>query len=86
MTGKKGGQANRVFSVELVSADDVHKVNMPNGSHSLLLEGTIGALRRAEFIEDSVLELAGTNGTLRVDLSTGDLAKRIAKPSGRESP
>jgi hypothetical protein len=40
-----------------------------------MMEGTIGALKHAEFVEDAVLELVGTNGVLRVDLSREDLAK-----------
>ncbi len=43
------------------------------------MEGTIGSLKRAEFVEDSVLELVGTNGVLRVDLSGKDLAKLVRK-------
>jgi hypothetical protein len=43
------------------------------------MEGTIGALKYAEFVEDTVLELVGTGGVLRVDLSREDLAKPSPK-------
>jgi len=76
---KRGAEARRVFSVELDSGDDLLKVNIPNRSQRIMVEGTIGALKHAEFVEDAVLELVGTNGTLRVDLSKDDLAKRPQK-------
>jgi hypothetical protein len=79
MTGKKGAQIRRVFSVELDSGDDLLKVNIPNRSQRIMMEGTIGALKHAVFVEDAVLELIGTNGILRVDLSKHDLEKHSRK-------
>lgn len=75
MKKKSTAGTRRVFSVELDSGSDVSRLNVPNGSQRILMEGTIGVLKRAEFVEDSVLELVGTNGILRVDLSREDLAK-----------
>jgi hypothetical protein len=65
----------RVFSVELNSGSEVKKLNVPNGAQRFLLEGTIGVLKQADFVEDSVLELIGTTGVLRVDLSREDLVR-----------
>jgi len=79
MAREKGAQVRRVFSVELDSGDDLLKVNIPNRSQRIMVEGTIGALKRAEFVEDAVLELVGTNGTLRVDLSRDDFVKHARK-------
>jgi len=70
--------------VELDSGDDLLKVNIPNRSQRIMVEGTIGALKRAEFVDDAVLELVGTNGTLRVDLSKDDLAKHTQKGVERD--
>ena len=75
MVRKKSTDAGRVFSVELDSGSDVRKLSVPNGSQRIMMEGTIGALRHAGFVEDSVLELVGTAGILRVDLSREDLAR-----------
>ena len=75
MAKKRAKGARRVFSVELESGSDVHRLNVPNGSQRILMEGTIGVLKRAEFVENSVLELVGSGGVLRVDLSREDLAK-----------
>jgi hypothetical protein len=79
MTGKNATQVKRVFSVELESGDDLLKVNIPNRSQRMMMEGTIGALKHAEFVEDAVLELVGTDGVLRVDLSRDDLEKQRGK-------
>ena len=82
MAQKKAVQVKRVFSVELKSGSDLRNVNLPSESEHLMMEGTIGALERAEFIEDSVLELVGTHGVLRVDLSPQDLQKQCPKAQG----
>jgi hypothetical protein len=73
MAGERG--ARRIFSVELDSGDDLLKVSIPNRSQRILMEGTIGTLKQAGFVEDAVLELVGTNGVLRVDLSREDMEK-----------
>jgi len=70
----------RVFTVELDSGSSLRRVTVPNGAGRLLLEGTIGQLKHAEFVEDEVLELTGTGGVLCVDLSREDLAGAAFKP------
>lgn len=72
-------EKERVFTVELNSGSDLKKVNVPDGAQRILMEGTIGTLKHAEFVEDTVLELVGTEGVLRVDLSREDLAKPSQK-------
>jgi len=75
MTEVRRRVAGRVFTIELNAGSDLKKVSIPNGPQRLLLEGTIGSLKHAKFVEDSVLELVGTGGTLRVDLSREDIAR-----------
>jgi hypothetical protein len=75
MPARKELRKGRIFSIELDSGNDLKKVSVPNGSRRILLEGTIGTLREAMFVEDSVLQLVGSGGVLRVDLSREDLAK-----------
>jgi len=79
MARRKAVNAGRVFTVELNSGSDVRKLNVPNGSQRILMEGTIGALKHVGFVEDSVLELIGTAGVLRVDLSREDLAREESR-------
>jgi hypothetical protein len=68
-------RGDRVFSIELNAGNDLRKVSVPSDKHRILLEGTIGSLRGAGFVEDTILQLEGSRGVLRVDLSLEDLAK-----------
>jgi len=72
---KQEAAEGRSFSIELDSGSDLKRVSIPNGTQRLLVEGSIGALKRVEFVENSVLEVTGSNGILRVDLAMEDLAK-----------
>ena len=69
-----------MFTLELDTRSNVRYVAVPYGSQRLVIEGTIGLLRRAAFVEDAVLELTGSSGVLRVDLSKEDLAKGTKRP------
>ena len=79
--GESDGKG-RAFIIELDSGDCLKKVTVPNGNQRILIEGTIGKLKRAEFVEDLVLELVGSGGVIRVDLSREDLARRTEKGGG----
>jgi hypothetical protein len=65
----------RIFTVELNSSSDLKRVSVPDGNQRILLEGTIGILIHTGFVEGSILEIAGTNGVLRIDLAQEDLAR-----------
>jgi len=71
-------ETGRIFNIELNSRNELKRLDLPSGAQHILVEGTIGVLNHAEFVEDAVLELVGTGGVLRVDLSPEDLAKRLA--------
>lgn len=75
MAKDKGGGEERGFVVELNSGSDLKNVNFTDWAQRILLEGTIGNLKCANFVEDGVLELAGTEGVLRIDLSKQDLTE-----------
>jgi len=75
MSETKRSEKERVFIVELHSTSDVKNVIVENAAQRIVMEGTIGALRHAEFVEDTVLELDGTRGVLRIDLAREDLVK-----------
>lgn len=58
------------FSIELKSKEYLKTINLANGTYeNVLVEGTIGQLLHAEFVEGVMLEVVGSKGTLRVDLS-----------------
>jgi hypothetical protein len=75
-------ETERFFSVELKSKADLKTVTLANGSQdSVLVEGTIGELVQAMFVEDELLEIVGTKGTLRINLKP----KELESPEKTES-
>jgi len=65
----------RVFSVNLKSRSAIRTASVGTGrSEGVLVEGTLGILKSVSFLEGVVLELVGTDGVLRVDLSTEELS------------
>ncbi len=64
----------RFFSVELKSKAHLKNVTLTNGSvDSALIEGTLGGLLQATFAEDEILEVVGTKGTFRINLSQHEI-------------
>ena len=62
------------FSVELKSKADLKTVTLANGAQdSVLVEGTIGELVQAMFVEDEILEIVGKKGALRINLKVNEL-------------
>ena len=70
-----------MFTIELRSRGDVKSASLDDDD-KVLIEGSIGSLQRARFLEDLVLELTGSRGVLRVDLSVKDLHLRPHKADG----
>ena len=83
MTRTRNGKDERMFSIELRSKEDVKNVSMDN-DQKVLIEGSIGSLIRARFLEGLVLEVVGTNGELRVDLTVNDLHLQTHKTEGQQ--
>ena len=68
----------RFFSVELKSKTSLKNVTLTNGSSdSVLVEGTIGELVQAAFVEDVILEVVGEKGVLRINLEEKELKKSL---------
>lgn len=56
------------------------RVSLPDGSGDrLLIEGFIGELEEVGMIEDVMLEVRGTNGVLRMDLTGEELKNALQK-------
>lgn len=75
---KKDEESARSFTIELKSREHVKSVAVPNGARGVLIEGTLGTLKHANFLDGVVLEVSGENGVLRVDLARDDLAKHAS--------
>lgn len=72
MTRARNGEDTRMFTIELKSKGEVRRVSLDD-DEKVLIEGTIGSLVRAQFLEGLVLEVIGSDGELRMDLSMRDM-------------
>lgn len=67
----------RSFTVELNSKKNLKTITVSNGSHEgVVVEGSLGKLKRAVFAEGIVLEIVGTNGVLRIDIIENEIWKK----------
>ncbi len=74
----------RSFSVELKSKAQLKSFTLMNGpAEGVLIEGTIGKLKRATFAEGIILEVIGNSGILRIDLGEDDVEKKQSKDEKR---
>ncbi len=75
--------AERFFSVELRAKASLKNAILANGSRdSVLVEGTIGKLVRATFVEGEVLEVVGEHGVLRINLREDEVTKATVDKAG----
>ena len=66
----------RIFSIELQSKKNLKNITLADsGNDRVTIEGTIGRLRRAHFEEEVILEVAGTEGILRIDLGRDEIGE-----------
>ncbi len=64
----------RSFSIQLKSKSYLSNIALNNGLHeNVLVEGTIGELCHARFLEGIVFEIVGSKGILRVDLTQDEI-------------
>lgn len=80
MAQKIRDKDERTFIIELKSKGDLKNASLDR-DEKVLIEGSIGSLKRARFLEDLILEVIGSNGELRIDLAMSDLEQPI-KPEG----
>jgi hypothetical protein len=67
------------FSIELHNKAGMKTLIIPNSTNSsILVEGFLGKLEGACFVEGSMLEIQGANGAIRIDLVTEEF-KRLIK-------
>jgi len=74
----------RTFTIELRSKGHLKNVSLES-DQKVLIEGSIGYLKRARFVEDIILEVVGSNGEMRIDLGTKDLQKAEGSKKDRGS-
>ena len=68
------------FSIEMKSKNHVRHISVSNESRDrVLFEGFLGSLQDLSMVEGKVLEIKGTNGILRVDITEGDLRRMLSR-------
>lgn len=81
-----GKVKERGFSVEMDSKNHVRSLVVSDESRGkVLIEGNLGELRELEMVEEIVLQMKGTKGTLRVDLDNRDIRKLLEKKEREEN-
>jgi hypothetical protein len=86
---EKGGRETRrdkgrVFTVDLASGSAIRAASLGNGTPGrVLIEGTLGRLKHVGFLEEAVLEVTGTEGILRLDLTREELSANRLQVAGR---
>ena len=72
-------EKERSFSVELKSKANLKNITLNNDvQENAVIEGTIGKLEHAGFVEDMVLEVIGRKGILRIDISENEIKRKGA--------
>lgn len=80
---KMGEVRERGFSVEMASKEHVRSLILSDESQGkVLFEGNLGELQELEMVEEIVLQVKGTNGTLRIDLEEDEFRKMLEKKEG----
>ncbi len=65
---------DRGFTAEISSKRYVKNVSISNEAHDrVLFEGVFGELQEISMVDDKVLEIKGTEGTLRIDVTRQEL-------------
>ena len=80
-------EKERSFSVELKSKVNLKNITLNNdrSQENAVIEGTIGKLEHAEFVEDMVLEVQGRKGVLRIDISENEIKRKGANAQDNRS-
>lgn len=84
-------ESGHCFSIELKSKKFLRNLMISNRpGEAVLLEGSLGELNEMSFVEGGLLEVAGSNGVMRIDVDEEELetllahlAPRIVKKGGR---
>lgn len=78
MTRNKKNTGSHLFSIELVSRDHVKCLVLPTENDAkVLIEGFLGDIEALGIIEGVMLEINGSNGTLKMDLSEDEISKLL---------
>lgn len=72
--------SGHMFSIELNSKGHLKTLALPSeNGDSVLIEGFLGRLKGLSFAEGIMLQIEGTNGVLRMDLSEKELEELLPR-------
>jgi hypothetical protein len=74
----------RDFSIELASNKHLTRFSTSSNSSGVLIEGTLGKLQHAFFVEPEILEVRGSCGVLRLNLTFNEVKSSAKKVGGEE--
>ena len=76
---------DRDFSIELSSNKHLTRLSTSNDPNScVLIEGTLGRLQHASFVEPEILEVKGSCGVLRLNVRKSEVKDTVKKHIGGE--
>jgi hypothetical protein len=71
----------RSFSIEIKSKDYLDKISILDDDQGVLLEGEYGDLCFLSLHEDKLLEIQGSKGVFRIELTKKEISKML-EPEG----
>ena len=87
MNSRENENGERDFSIELNSSEHRFLSSSNGANGGVLIEGTLGRLQHASFVEPEILEVKGCCGVLRVNLRMSEITAidTVKKCVGGES-
>ena len=77
-------ESGHCFSIELKSKEFLRNLTISNRTgETVLLEGLLGELEEMSLVEGAMLEVRGSNGVLRMDVSEEDWERLLARVAPR---
>ena len=77
-------ESSHCFSIELKSKEFLRNLTISNRTgETVLLEGFLGELEEISLVEGAMLEVRGSNGVLRMDVSEEDWERLLARVAPR---
>jgi len=73
MNSRENENCERDFSIELDSSKHRFLSSSNGANGGVLIEGTLGRLQHASFVEPEILEVKGSCGVLRVNLRMSEI-------------
>ena len=83
MNTQENENGDRDFSIELSSNKHLTRLSTSNDANdSVLIEGTLGALQYASFVEPEILEVKGSCGVMRLHVRKSEVKDTFKKHVG----